>query len=773
MLGWVAGLSGNSALGIQTKVGPPNDYNVIWDSPSPDAWESMPLSGRLGAGANVWVQDGALWLYLAHNGAYDEDGRLLKLGALRITPSNGALSEPSSFKQQLDLASGAILIDAVSKKGQSLNLKLWFAGENLIIEFTSNSKTALEISFGSWRDVTRDGLFIDMGKRQHTVRADHVSMSNQGIFWHHRNADYPSALAGELKTQPYAVGNICNPAESNVFGGAIVCDQPLITGKQEAVQWQNWTGSSWTVTAGAAKSHTVVAALRAAQNANPDAWRTEAETLLKTKTRNAAAATELASWDEFWSRSYIHINPGNDTNDKPWLVGRNYQLFRYMLACNRGGKLPLLFNGGIFTSDNFNKITGNNNDEINRDVGGPSTPDHRHWMFCRFMAQNQRWLGWPTILAGDADLLEPSSAFYRMHAVSAAARAKGLGAEGVVYPEPIGIWGLSWWATPTGQCSATHLRYAFAMMIENAWMTLHGHTTLGTDIRADMDWIKGTVRFFDSYYRKETKQLTGRELGDDGKLCIYPANSIELLVGAKNPIEVVAGVRRLSDALTKLPADLVSTDERTYFSNLLAVLPELPTGETNGVPILLPATSWNKEYNLWELPELYTAWPYRLQSVCRPGTVQIAQNTWDNLPPKRVEKVTRDYSWMPVVVNMAALGNTKEAARRVVDKLSNTAAPQARFPAFFGPGHDWVPDHNWGGSGMVGLQEMLLAADPYGDGKIYLLTAWPKEWDVSFKLHAPHQTTVEASVKNGRIVLLRVSPESRRKDLVVASGYEK
>ena len=66
-------------------------------------------------------------------------------------------------------------------------------------------------------------------------------------------------------------------------------------------------------------------------------------------------------------------------------------------------------------------------------------------------------------------------------------------------------------------------------------------------------------------------------------------------------------------------------------------------------------------------------------------------------------------------LDAARLRRYAEAARRVVDKLSNTSAPQARFPAFFGPGHDWVPDHNWGGSGMVGLQEMLLAADPYGD----------------------------------------------------------
>jgi len=601
-------------------------------------------------------------------------------------------------------------------------------------------------------------------------------MSDTGLSWFHRNSEYPSALDGELKIQPFAAGHICNPTENNYFGGAIACNQPLTPGKQEPVQWQKWEGSAWPMTAAPAKVHTIVAALRAGQNAKPGQWLAEARAQLASSALRSAAADEQKRWDEFWSRSYIIINPGAGPSDKPWLVGRNYQLFRYMLACNRGGKLPLLFNGGIFTTDNFNKIakavSGTVTGEINRDVAGPSTPDMRHWMFCHFMAQNQRWLGWPTILAGDTDLLNPSNAFYRMHAGSAAARAKGLGAEGVVYPEPLSVWGLTWWPMPTGQCKAPHLQYAFAMTLENAWMALSGHTTLGKDLSADIGWVKDSVRFFDSYYRNETKRLTGSELGPDGKLRIFPANSIELLIGAENPIEVVAALRRISDALTKLDPALVSTEEKAYFANLLANLPELPTGEKNGTRILLPAKSYEKYYNKWELPELYAAWPYRLHSVTRPGTAAIAQATWDNLPGDRAEKVTRDYSWMPVVVNMAAIGNTPEAARRVIDKLSNTAAPQARFPAFFGPGHDWVPDHNWGGSGMVGLQEMLLAADPYGNGKIYLLPAWPKDWNVNFKLHAPQQTTVEASVKNGKIVSLKVTPESRKKDVMIPTKFQ-
>ncbi len=746
---------------------PPASYNVAWDSPSTDAWDSMPLSGRLGAGANVWVQEGSLWLYLAHNGAYDEDGRLLKLGCLRLTPADGSLSNLASFRQELDLASGSILIEASSKNGRSLRLKLWFSGENLVIQSLTEAASALVLHFGTWRDRTREGLLIDMGKRTHTVRADHVLLRDQALLWFHRNADYPSVLESEIAKQAFAVGQVHNPAQNNLFGGALLCDQPLSSGTVTPVSWQKWEGSAWELTAAPAKSHTVVVALRAQQDADPEKWISETRPLLDATRLKAAADTERERWAEFWSRSHIVLNPQAGPSDKPWLVGRNYQLFRYMLACNRGGRLPLLFNGGIFTTDNFNRIKGHNNDEVGRAPLGPSTPDLRHWLFCGFMAQNQRWLGWPTLLAGDTDLLEPSNAFYRMHAGSAAARARGLGAEGVVYPEPIQVWGLSWWATPTGQCGAEHLKFAFAMGLENAWMALHGHATLGKDLRPDIGWIKDSVRFFDSYYRRETKLLTGSEYGPDGKLRLFPANSIELLIDAENPIEVVSALRRLCDALTKLEPTLVSASEKAYFGELLARLPELPKGVRNGVPVLLPATSHKKEYNLWELPELYAAWPYRLHSVTRPGTAAIAQNTWDQLPPKRAEKVTRDYSWMPVAVNMAALGNTAEAARRIVDKLSNTSAPQARFPAFFGPGHDWVPDHNWGGSGMVGLQEMLLAADPYGDGKIYLLPAWPREWDVDFKLHAPQETTIEARLVGGKLVSLKVTPESRRKDLVI------
>ena len=65
---------------------------------------------------------------------------------------------------------------------------------------------------------------------------------------------------------------------------------------------------------------------------------------------------------------------------------------------------------------------------------------------------------------------------------------------------------------------------------------------------------------------------------------------------------------------------------------------------------------------------------------------------------------------------------------------------------------------------MIAVQEMLLQTS---DTVIYLFPAWPKEWDVHFKLHAPGNTTVEAILKNGKVEMLSIIPESRKKDVKI------
>jgi len=51
--------------------------------------------------------------------------------------------------------------------------------------------------------------------------------------------------------------------------------------------------------------------------------------------------------------------------------------------------------------------------------------------------------------------------------------------------------------------------------------------------------------------------------------------------------------------------------------------------------------------------------------------------------------------------------------------------------------------------------------------KIYLLPAWPKTWNVDFKLHAPLKTTIEGVYRDGKIAELNVTPPERKADIVV------
>jgi hypothetical protein len=88
--------------------------------------------------------------------------------------------------------------------------------------------------------------------------------------------------------------------------------------------------------------------------------------------------------------------------------------------------------------------------------------------------------------------------------------------------------------------------------------------------------------------------------------------------------------------------------------------------------------------------------------------------------------------------------------------------PGSRWPATWGPNFDWLPDQCHGGNLMATTQYMLLQSD--GD-TIRLLPAWPKDWDVHFKLHAPKNTTVECLFRGGKVERLIVTPADRAKDI--------
>ena len=59
-------------------------YNVIWENPSGDSSVSMPI-GNGDIGLNLWVEEGGdLLFYISKTDSWSENGRLLKLGRVRV-----------------------------------------------------------------------------------------------------------------------------------------------------------------------------------------------------------------------------------------------------------------------------------------------------------------------------------------------------------------------------------------------------------------------------------------------------------------------------------------------------------------------------------------------------------------------------------------------------------------------------------------------------------------------------------------------------------------
>lgn len=157
---------------------------------------------------------------------------------------------------------------------------------------------------------------------------------------------------------------------------------------------------------------------------------------------------------------------------------------------------------------------------------------------------------------------------------------------------------------------------------------------------------------------------------------------------------------------------------RERWARLLARVPPLPTEIREGVEVFAPAASYENVQRNMEIPELYAVFPHGLTGLGI-GRLELARATWEHGASQNMRGFTECWSQVPLFA--ARLGLVAEAARLVTGKLGD--APR-RFPTFWGPGPDDVPDMDHAGSDLIALQEMLLQMP--GD-RIILFPAWPKE----------------------------------------------
>jgi hypothetical protein len=439
-------------------------------------------------------------------------------------------------------------------------------------------------------------------------------------------------------------------------------------------------------------------------------------------------------WEQFWNRSWI------DTSD--FQVTRAYILQRFMNACAGRGDSPIKFNGSLFT------------------VGKPQDPDFRRWGGPGFWFMNLRLIYWPMIACGDWDLIHPWLRMYLdMLPLQRHRTQKYFGHDGAHYPETITFWGAEvsahygWTpfeqrATPEAECA--YVRYYWSCGIELSLIlwTRYVYTQDNTFARVFLVPIVDAItEFYDLHYPRDAT----------GKIRFEPAQSLETWHEAINPLPEIAGLRYLLPKLLELPANLATDAMRSRWQRMLDALPPIPIGQKDGKRVVLPAERFNKKKNT-ENPELYGVFPHRLFGVGKPD-LELARDTF-------AARLHQSHDcWSQDDVQMALLGLTDQATEFVSKRASDASHSDSRFPAFWNAFHDWIPDMDHGGVLQLALQFMLMQCE---GREIRLLPAWPSEWDADFKLHAPYQTVVEGKVREGKLTNLRVTPESRQADVVIA-----
>jgi hypothetical protein len=712
-------------------------YNIVWDSPSGRAADSMPLSGW-NLGLNVWVEGNDILLLAASPNCQDERGMQVKLGLIRLRFDAPVFAK--EFRQELRLAQSEIVIKGRTADDQPLQVKLWCETGATVAhaQLVSQSPVGLMVSYETWS-------------------GHQATHERGGIQWVRRLPDVNQRRQQDMKAQGALdfANKVPDPLSKLTLGGRI--DAPgLIPAVATPGSFHEMPVKVCAMkTAEPVTRLDLTLAFRMEQDATLAGWQAgiAAESARATRDREKSRVAALAWWSGFWQRSHITIAPQAGVapaEDQPWQAARNYQLIRYMLGANPSGRAMTLFNGGLFACT--------------------ENPDRRNWEGCQYMAQNQRLVYWPMLRSGDFDLLRVALDFYRDRIdVNRAHVRKFHDVEGIAWHEPFGIFGLdAIGTTKEGRSKPAHLRYHHVSGMEFSLMMLQYGSYAGKSEPRYLDAAEGIINYHDNYYQKLTRERTGKPLDDKGKLVIYPSDALEIYHGCTNNTDVLAALHAITRDLLALPAGALPQEKRAFYQDFRKRLPDFPIREQDGRKYFAAAESWETVYRNqnMEFPQMYVCFPFTILSLGR-SDMRLAKNTWEigAVGDPIVQK--QNQCWYQTAINFARMGETGTAARLTREKLLH---PGARFPTFyrthFRTGGDFchMPDTDHGGCSMIALQEMLMQVD---GRRILLGPAWPEEWDCGFKLHAPYQTIVEGSIRDGKVHVTRVSPASRQKDIEI------
>ena len=770
--------------------------NVIYTVPGRSDRSAMPLgNGR--TGISLWVEQGGdLHFYIGHTDAQSEMDRNVKLGmvSLHLEPNPFAGDQP--FRQELCLRDGCVRIAAgEGQDAVQVDVFVDAASDAVHVAVEAALPVAASARVYCWRTAPRSPWIIpdpsspDGGSIRET--ADTVLARDGGVLFFHRNGTTCVRSTARIEGLEAYLALLPDTLENRTFGGFLTLAGGVPTGLD-------------TVIAPAGRRHHLAVSVFCEQAAEPEPLfgRVVEAHVMRMHAPGTLAAMRQATaahWDAYFASSFLFVSgdpkvdvpvpdeiaavclePG-EVNGTPSPVTRSYLLTKFMFACSAGGRIPMYFNGLIFNLmpglDRHLAFEGYCQTFAAQPAGRPTleiNPDEKGWEGCINLWQNVRLLYAPLLARGEFDavrrLFEYYLAFQEINRVKARVY---YGAEGQYNTEmtnsfgllPVTAYGTDRTGLPDGYSAN---RWGGAIDISpglelcSMMLDWYEHTDDTAWLEAKiLPFAEDLLRYVETRFRERA----------DGKMVLAPLQSVETYFDTTNPAPVVAGLHAVVTRVLALPAEKVA--HRAYFERYLAQVPELPM-ETSleGETILAPAAAYEAKRMNVESPEFYAVYPFRLFTHDK-GEKALIESTWhavnrktECFQPHRFENPPGKpcYSgWQYHGMVAALLGHADEAADVLVHNCA-MKNPGTRFPAMWGPVYDAVPDGDHGGNITNTLQLMALQSE--GD-RIHVLPAWPNGWDVDFKLHAAHGTTVACSYRDGVIRTLAVTPPERMADVVV------
>ncbi|MEM1085213.1 MAG: DUF5703 domain-containing protein [Verrucomicrobiota bacterium] len=796
-------------------------YTVEWTTQSSDASQSMPVGGG-DIGLNVWVEDNSLLFYISKSDTIDENNVFGKLGRVKVSLDPCPFAESTSFSQKLLLKEGHCEIKAVGKDGNEVEIKVWVDVFKSVIHVEVDSEKPLTAvaEYHTWRFEDMQLPFFrhfsesnDYGSlsknpefaKPYTLYADVTELKDDRVVFFHKNNNEDLTMHKAIDEvglrDDIDLETWHDPATDFTFGGVLWGKGMVGKGDFAEGRYMDRDYLAYSlVSKEPATSQAIHVALHTGQYETAAGWEAALKETGKRVSSKEDRAKTVAWWQGVWNRSHIMINsedPAAHGHD----IARNYQLFRYMLACNAFGVHPTKFNGGMFTwgesgTDADGKTIGN--------------PDFRQWG-PGLTLQNQRHMYWPMLRSGDHDMMAPMFNYFRDTYRNTEQLVKSaFGHPGAMYSEYFNFYGLpslgnEYWLDPRnyadgselekGVMGANLVRFEHVHQLDFSFMMLEQQRYFGTDISEYVSFIESSLEFFLEHYKYRYKRYTreyegsGVEdedgLDENGHLVIYPSTSGETYKNTLNPTDIIVALNCVLEDLIRVHGEkpaVYGDIEVEKWKEMLTRIPPVNLGgvNKNGDPIFLPGDkpgemgekspyyqsgTYTEPYNI-EPCQLSVVFPYNVVSQGRPEA-QRAINTTETELEAFNGGMKSHLSWSYYNLLVTRLGLVDQARTYAQLKLGN--GPY-RFPSFWGPGHDYSPDHNWGGSGIYGLQEMALQSY---DDVIVPFATWPEDWKGSFKLHAPEKTLVEGyTMKDGRKASIITVDAKSSREMIALQGDE-